>query len=110
MADSISWVIEDGLREVSVIVGLLTAPHRSRPPLVIIPEPLFLCDLPPPRKDLDLALNLIIQGLLKKSEGVQILYFDFRSEFFRSLGSHGNIGVTAQAPFLHVPVTNAQVN
>ncbi len=56
-----------------------------------------------------MSVNLIGDRLLDETEGVKILDLGPDSKLFLPLGTHRNIGVTAQLAFFHVTFGNAEV-
>src|ERR1051326_6298201 len=61
------------------------------------------------RSDFDLPIYLEVDGLLYKAERIYVLELRTRSEFLVPGFSNGNIGIAAEAAFLHVSVVYFQV-
>ena len=87
---------------------LLLAPHRHGALRGRIPEPCFLHDPFAGVERVDLALNLVRDGLVHEPERVEVLDLRFRAERRRAGRTHRHVGVAAQAALLHVPVVDAK--
>ena len=82
---------------------------KNRVPTSLVPPHRYLFHFRPSLQQTALALDLILQGLLHRSERIEILDLDFRALRFATHRSEGNIGLAAHSSLLHVPGTYPQV-
>ena len=66
--------------EVAVVVRLFLGAHRARLALVGVVEARFLHDLAAALEQLDLALDLVVDGLLDEAERIEVLDLGARAE------------------------------
>src|SRR5690606_20408454 len=97
-----------GLREVAIIFLAFLLAHLVGEALVaVVAAGLGFYSLSR-REDGLLTLDLVVDGLLDKAEGVQVLDLDPGAEFLLSLRSDRDIGVAAQRALLHVAVADIE--
>ncbi len=101
---------EIGLGEVAIVVRLLLAPHRLGHVPGRVPEQRILGDAPARFHDVDLPPDLELDRLLDEAERVHVLDLGLRPERGRSARTDGDVGITAEAPLLHVPVADVEID
>ena len=97
------------LREVAVIVRLLLAAHGQGDAARGVEQPRFLHHAAAAVQHAVLALRLVGDGLLDVAERVQVLDLGARAKAVRAQRTQGDVGVAAQAAFLHVAVAHVEI-
>ncbi len=98
-----------GLGEVAVVVGLLLGAHGVGAAFAGVPEARLLDDAAAGLDDLDLALDLVLEGGADEAEGVDVFDLDLGAELLLAAGTDGDVGVAAERAFFHVAVGDAGV-
>ena len=98
-----------GAGEVTVIVGFFLAAHGTGLVLVRVVQAGFLHHLAAILDQLDLALDLVVDGLLDEAERVDVLDLGAGAELGLPLGAYRDVAVAAQRAFGHVAVADAEV-
>ena len=84
------------IREVTVVVRLFLAAHRTGFVAVGIVEARFLDHLAAAFQHLDLAINFVKDCALQKAEGIEVLGLCARAELISAGAPHRDVGVTAK--------------
>ncbi len=90
-------------------MGLLLRAHGIRPALGGVPEARLLDDAAAALDDLDLALDLVLEGGADEAEGVDVLHLGLGAELLLAAGADADVGVAAEGAFLHVAVADGGV-
>ena len=101
---------EVGLGEVAVVVRLLLRPpggERARRRVEVVR---VLLDRAAGLPDVDLALDLGLDPARDEVEGVHVLDLGSRAELVRPGRTHGDVGVDAQRPLLHLGVRDPELD
>ena len=97
-----------GLGEVAIVVRFFLAAHRVGAALGGIEQARFLHDAAAVLDDIDLTLDLVLEGFLQVAERVDVLHFRLGAERRFPDAANRHVRVAAQAPLLHVAVVHAQ--
>ena len=106
-ASSIDERRQVGIGEVAVVLRVFLAAHRARLVAVGIVEARFLHDRAAVLDQLDLPAHLELDRLLHEAEAVEVLDLAARAERVAAGRAHRDVGVAAEAAFLHVAVADA---
>ena len=98
------------VREVAVVVSELLAAHGPCDFAVGIPQARFLHDAAARFDDFGLALDFVLNGFFHAAERVEVLDLRARAELGAADRPDGDVGITAQAAFLHVTVADFDVS
>ena len=98
------------LGEIPVVGQALLRPHGHGAPTRIVPEKRLVHDRPPVPDDAALPVDLKGERPSDRPEGVEVLDLGLRAQRRRALRPDGDVGVEAQAPLVHLPRRDAQVD
>src|SRR5262249_3856918 len=90
------------VRKITVIVREFLGSHEKCFTRDIVPAACLLLQPFDPPKDAGLAANLVSESAPDAADGVQILEFDFCSEFGLIFRAHGNVAIAAELSLLHI--------
>ena len=96
-----------GVGEVAVVVRLFLAAHHARLAAVGVEQHGGLLDAAAVLQRLDLPADFVVDRLLQEAERVEVLDLAAGAEFRLPDRAHRDVGVDAEAAFLHVAVADA---
>ena len=96
-----------GIGEIPVILRVFLAAHGACLVFVRIVQPCFLHHVAPVLDRFDLATDFELDRLMHEAKAVQVFYFASRAETGIAGRTHRHVGIAAEAPLLHVAVTDA---
>ena len=99
---------EVGLLEVPVILRLLFGAHRYRDAAVLTPVPGFLNDHAAALEHFCLALDLIRNGAVNRTQRVHVLHLGSDPQLSGPRAAHGNVDVKAHASFLQASMGDTE--
>ena len=98
------------IRKITVIVREFLGPHEKGFTSDIVPTARLLLHPFTALQDADLTANLVSESAPDTADGVQILEFDFCSEFGLVFRAYRNIAIAAELSLLHISIAHCAVD